>query len=189
MSSNADFYIPQERELYLSLQGIDSKWPTASSTERNKLAQENHLSWAKFRDSLEEKLEPEHRINPVTIANLKELFERFKYRNKETIKAEEILPFHYELTKNWEFDVPIHSKNMAHMLHPHWGYLTKLRDVELSFDGLTSFYEKEIKASLLRNMNKPYLANRVSAFNYWEFLTQDGAMKFSDFGRLLEVSS
>ena len=53
------------------------------------------------------------------------MFFRTKKRNKNTVTAEEILLFHNEYSKYHEFDVEMNAKNMATMLHPHWGYLCK----------------------------------------------------------------
>jgi hypothetical protein len=53
--------------------------------------------------------------------------------------------------KYYDFDVPIHPKNLAIILHPHWGYLCKFGEKGFTFDELVDFYKFEFVSSNLRN--------------------------------------
>lgn len=66
------------------------------------------------------------------------------------MEAEEILTFHDEFVQNYFFDVPIHYKNLAMLLHPNWGYMCKFLNKKFSFEELLEIYHIEIVSSFFR---------------------------------------
>jgi len=68
--------------------------------------------------------------------------------------AEEVLPFHNEFSKYYELDLPIHPKNLAMMLHPHWGFFCKFIKNEFSFEDILNFYQTEYVSSYFRNLGQ-----------------------------------
>ena len=79
--------------------------------------------------------------------------------------ADEVLPFHNEFTKYYDLDLPIHPKNLAMMLHPHWGFYCKFMKNEFNLEDILNFYQTEYVSSHFRNIGKVFknlfLFNRI----------------------------
>ncbi len=75
-------------------------------------------------------------------------------RNKQTIPAEEVLPYHQEFSKYYKFDFPVHPKTLSMFLNPHWGYFCKFTRHEYTFDDIINFYKSEFVSSFFRNTRR-----------------------------------
>lgn len=147
------------KNLLFSLKDNDAKFSSAKSVEeRVPLAQDSLKRWVSFFDSTAEKLkgEEDYQIKEDTLIKMEEMFGRHKRRDKLTIQAEEVLPFHNEFARYHRLDIPIHPKNLAMLLHPHWGYLCKFTKKEYSFKDIVEFYRKEIVSSYFRDIGRVF---------------------------------
>jgi len=57
---------------------------------------------------------------------LKDAWKRTTEREKNIIPLSKMLDLHYELATKHKMRVPIDPKNLAQMIHPHYGYLTHM---------------------------------------------------------------
>ena len=99
-----------------------------------------------------------------------------------------MIKFHHEYTKYYDFAVPLHPKNLAMLLHPHWGFFCKYNK-EFSFDDIIKHYHNEFLSSHYRNLGREILANRISALTFWKIVDTElkGYLELKDFLSLLEV--
>jgi hypothetical protein len=178
------------KKLLINLKDVDNQYiQTKTIEEKVKLARLGISNWKEFLEKESQNLpEEEFSVREGTLIKLQDIWMRFKKRNKQTITAEEVLPFHNEFTKHYQFDIPLHYKNIAMMLHPHWGFFCKYTKQEFSFDDIIDFYTDEFVSSHYRNIGREILANRISAFNYWKIVDPklNGFLPFNEFYYLLE---
>ena len=194
-------YLNEEYKLLLlNIKEIDSEYSiNTSKANRIGLNKKAINQWQSFIDFTKNSIPKEEiTLRDDMKIKLNELWLRtkvykllFQRRNKITIPAEEILHFHHEFTKYYRFDIPIHAKNLAMMLHPHWGYFCKFNKREFSFEDIINHYEKEFISSHFRNIGRPLLANRITAFNFWTMVDKNkqGFLEFDDFIELLEATA
>lgn len=190
MKDNHIYMNEEYKTLLLDLKDIDNKYCEAKTLEnRVKLCNNAITAWKGFIEHTKQNLpSEEYTIRDDIMAKLKDIFMRFKKRNKQTIPAEEILPFHNEFAKYYTFDFPVHPKNLAMVLNPHWGYLCKFTKHEFTFENLIDFYKAEYASSYFRNNGRDVLANRVTAFSFWNIIDKDlkGFITFNELVYLLE---
>lgn len=74
------------------------------------------------------------RIDPKQQMLLEDFYHRTTERQGRDLKAERVLEFHALVVRSgYRFEIPLHGKNMAQLVHPYWGYLGQLRGKEYSF--------------------------------------------------------
>lgn len=142
--------------LLKELKNIDTTYSETKNLDQRVILAKNSITlWNDFITSEYDNLpKDEYKISESTRIKLKEIFDRYKNRNKSTLPAEELVGFHYEYAKTNEFHIPIHTKNIATMLHPHWGYLCKFNKKEYSFNEIIEFYHSELISSYYRELKR-----------------------------------
>lgn len=156
MKDDHVYYNDSYKHLILKLQENDNEYSKNKEVDKRiSYAKDSIQLWKKFIEEENKNLpNDEYNIKEDTIYKLKEIWSRFKKRNKQTVTSEEVLPFHNEYTKHYKFDVPLHEKNMALMLHPNWGYFCKFVDKEFTFDEIINFYQIEFVSSYFRHSHR-----------------------------------
>ena len=57
---------------------------------------------------------------------LKDIFPRFTDRETQRVALSKMLDFHHEYGQRYRVRIHIDPKNLAQMVHPHYGYLASL---------------------------------------------------------------
>lgn len=92
--------------------------------KRRSLAKKELDAWEKYIDARWDEMPDYMKISKRSEAFLEDFFPRFTERLGTKLKAERVLEFHHQIVKsNNYFEVPLHGKNMAQLVHPYWGYL------------------------------------------------------------------
>ncbi len=152
-------YINEDYKSFLtSLRNLDKKYSETVEIEtRVSLAKESINTWSNFVVVTSQSLpEEDYTVREDILIKLKDIFMRFKRRNMQTIGAEEVLPFHNEFCKHHSLDIPMHPKNLAMMLHPHWGYYCKFYKNQFSLEDVINFYQTEYVSSYFRKIGNVF---------------------------------
>jgi hypothetical protein len=142
--------------LLKGLNNVDTNYSQTKNLDQKVILAKNSITlWNDYITNEYNNLSKDvYQVNESTRYNMKEIFDRYKNRNKSTLPAEELIGFHYEFAKNNEFHIPIHNKNIATMLHPHWGYLCKFTNKEYTFNEIIDFYHYEFVSSYYRELGR-----------------------------------
>lgn len=71
---------------------------------------------------LPEKLKMHHLIEE----ELKDTWVRTTERDNDKLPLHKMLVLHYDLATKYKMRIPIDPKNLAQMIHPHYGYLISM---------------------------------------------------------------
>lgn len=107
---------------------------------------------------------------------LKEQFDRLKRRETLKLPSEKVVDFHAEFAKKFRFKVPIHPRNLAHLVYPYQGYLSSFKGREFSFSEIEGAYENQIIGSMEKTKGRTLLGDELSALSFYE-LTMEGSDK------------
>jgi len=99
---------------------------------------------------------------------LKEQFDRLKRRETLKLESEKIVDMHGEFANKFKLKVPIHPKNLAHMIYPYQGYLSSFKGREFSFAEIERVYENQIIGSLAKTTGRTLLGDELSALSFYE---------------------
>ena len=66
------------------------------------------------------------KVTPTVYNEVKDSWNRYSDRETHKMKLENMLDFHYKLGTLYKMRVPIDPKNLAQMVHPHYGYLASM---------------------------------------------------------------
>lgn len=155
-NSDHTYFSEGYKSLLTNIKQGDQEYSATNKIEdKVKISRSQMASWKEFVSETSKNLpEEDFKVRQDTLIKLEDIWMRFKRRNKQTIAAEEILPFHYEFTKHYNFDLPVHHKNLGMMLHPHWGYLCKFTQHDFNFNHIVNFYYDEFVSSYFRNIGR-----------------------------------
>jgi hypothetical protein len=156
MKEDHQYMNDEYKTLLTTLKDIDKNYSHTKNLEQRVVFARNAISvWNDFVTREGEQLsKDEFHIRDDTMIKLRELWDRFKQRNKQTIPSEDVIKFHHEFTKFYNFSVPLHVKSIAMLLHPHWGYFCKFTKKEFAFDDIIKHYHNEFLSSHYRNIGR-----------------------------------
>ncbi len=66
------------------------------------------------------------RISNIVEQEVRDAWNRSCPRDSTKIPMPKMIDFHYELATKYKMRVPIDPKNLAQMIHPHYGYLMNM---------------------------------------------------------------
>ena len=78
--------------------------------------------------------------------------------------------FHGAFSKKFLFKVPIHPRNLGHLIYPYQGYLSSFKDKEWSFAQIEQVYENQIVASLEKTTGRTLLGDELSCFSFYDLI-------------------
>ena len=136
------------------------------------------------REEVSEK--PEFQIEPKTRALLHEQFDRLKKRESQKLPAAKVTAMHGAFTEKFKFKVPLHPRNLAHLVWPYQGYLGGFSEREYSFNELETIYQNQIIASLEKTTGRTMLGDELSAFTFYSIVC-DPEKGFLDWTEMHEL--
>lgn len=96
--------------------------------ERRSIAKQEIEAWKQYVDSRWDEMPDYMKISKRSVTFLNDHFPRFTERLGTNLKAERVLEFHHSIVDSDRyFNVPLHGKNLAQLVHPYWGYLQQFR--------------------------------------------------------------
>jgi len=127
-----DIFNPEYKTFILNLKKNDDEYIKSKTIEeRIDLSSEAMGIWNNYLEFERTFLAKNLVIKEATEIKLKELFQRSKQRDKQTLPSKEILRFLNEFAKFHKFDVFLHPCNLTMMINPHWGYFCKFEVSEI----------------------------------------------------------
>ena len=94
--------------------------------KREFLAKQEIDLWLSYVDRRSTQLPTKLQITPTIEEELKDIWPRFTDRQTQRVPLSKMLDLHHEYGKKYRVRVPLDPKNLAQMVHPHYGYLTSL---------------------------------------------------------------
>jgi len=94
---------------------------------------------------------------------------------------------HGAFAEKFQFKVPLHPRNLAHLIWPYQGYLGGFSEREYSFTELESIYENQIIASLEKTTGRTLLGDELSAFTFYSMVCdpEKGFLEWTEMRELL----
>ena len=133
---------------------------STDSEERKELAKEEIGHWHNYMLMREYTLPDEFKMNPKTVSLLENIFERESERRNKTLRSDRIVDYHYTFAKYNKFDIPIHRRNMLHIVHPWQGYMGGIDNKFFTFDEMIKMYRQQIVSSYERSIGQTFLAGK-----------------------------
>lgn len=119
------------RDLARSLRTLreEHKLVSLAGPKRRLLASKEMEAWLAFIDARKDQLKnnPDFTIDAATLVKLKDCFDRHRDRTTARVPSEKIIDVHQMFAGNFRFKVPIHPRNLAQIIHPHYGYMASFK--------------------------------------------------------------
>ena len=154
---------------------------------RTEIASAELAAWTGYLASRKEQIAaemPEWQMDPKTKSLLKEQFDRLKRLETMGVPGPELIDFHGAFAKKFHFNVPIHPRNLAHLIHPFQGYMAAMPKHFL-FDDLVQVYENQIVASLERSTGRDLLSDELSCLSLWLAHSDKSSLTWAEMKPLL----
>lgn len=74
---------------------------------------------------------------------------------------------HGDFSKSFSFRVPLHPKNLAQIIHPHWGYMASMPNRGYTWDEMLAMYEIQMVASYEKSKGRYLHGEELSALSFW----------------------
>jgi len=97
-----------------------------SQEKRNEISSEQISNWMEYVETRAKELPEKLKISQTIESELKDGWVRSCNRENKKVPMSKMLDFHYELASKYKMRVPIDPKNLAQMIHPHYGYLAEM---------------------------------------------------------------
>lgn len=160
-------------------------------SERKNIANQQHALWLNYISLRFNQLPPELHISPKEEENqnpafykTNNVFTNFKgnayqvlqtFRDPKTnlIVPEALPEAYYEIATLFKFRASIDPDFINQMVHPSWGYLTKLKG-GLTFNEVWWVWEILLVATFEKLLGQEMLSKEISSFAYWEVFRNFG---------------
>lgn len=96
----------------------------------------------------------------------------------------ELVDFHGEFARKFDFKMPIHPRHLAQMINPYQGYLGAMQK-HFRFEELVQVYKIQAVASLERSTGRDLLAEELSCLSFWMAHSDKSSLNYEDFRELL----
>ena len=80
---------------------------------------------------------------------------------------------HGKMSKVNKFNVPIHPRNLAQLIHPYQGYLSNMQGTLFSFEDLVQVYQNQIVSSYEKTFGNTLLGDELSCLSFWLLHDED----------------
>jgi len=161
---------------------------TKDITQRKKIATEELGSWRKYVETRRGELSEDYAITEKMKNNLEQAWDLVKNRHEKTLNPSKVLKLHEEFAKFFKFDIPIDPKNLARLIHPHYGYLSTYPG-PLHFEDVIDIYSNKIVSGYEDYCGQEILASEIAAYTYWVSIDKEckGYMSIKDFSEFMKI--
>eukprot|EP00826_Nyctotherus_ovalis_P011205 TRINITY_DN12928_c0_g1_i12.p1 TRINITY_DN12928_c0_g1~~TRINITY_DN12928_c0_g1_i12.p1 ORF type:complete len:247 (-),score=63.98 TRINITY_DN12928_c0_g1_i12:123-863(-) len=156
--------------------------------ERNEIAEQEIAKWLDYVEMRSKELPEKLKINPLMEKEMRFVWVRTTELEKKAIPLSKMLDLHYAVATKYKMRIPVDPKNLAQMIHPHYGYLISMPG-EFEYEDLTTFYGYQLVSTMERLEGQSLLAEEISALSYWMILDKEakGCLSLEKFVLLLKA--
>lgn len=127
------------------------------------------------------------RICDKNLSLLRDQFDRLKHRETMGMPGTEIIDFHGEFGKKFQFKIPLNPRNLSQMIHPYQGYLSAMSK-HITFPELVKVYENQVVSSVERSTGREQLGEELSCLSFWLAYTEESSIDdYSEFKGLMDA--
>lgn len=101
------------------------------------------------------------------VGQMREAFDHYLERGEKSLRSDRIAQVHRDYATTFKFQVPIEPRCLVQMIHPHFGYLSHLPNID--FDKMVQIYQAKLVASYEKELGQELLANEITALAYWQY--------------------
>lgn len=128
----AKSYHNPEYEKLMKIIGPSRKEFQMSKTYEGRMgcATAEYDAWQSYVKARTDEIKSDHptfALDPKQKSMLGDQFDRLKHRDTMGIPGPELVEFHGEFAKKFNFKVPIHPRHLSQMIHPFQGYLANMQ--------------------------------------------------------------
>jgi len=157
-------------------------------TQRKKIASEELASWKNYVETRKGELPEDYAFTDRMKNNLHQAWDLVKNRNEKTLNPSKALQVHEEYVKLFKFEIPIDARNLARLIHPHYGYLSTYPS-PLHFEEVIDIYSNKIVSGFEEYTGQEILASELAAYTYWISIDKElkGYMSIKDFAEFMKI--